>query len=252
MTPRINRRNCYRLLHVQQDAPLEIIKASYRTLMQKLRQHPDLGGDDYNAALLNEAYAVLTNSANRKIYDRQSGLNRANRKSKRSEARTKIVDFYENDPEKDSKKDHPESNRQRKCIFCKLTLPIESQNHSESSCPHCHSPLKSTATPDLDSVCKRVLQRTNYHTPLEFLVDWPQARPYVGTIHDLSPIGMGFSSIHRLSLDQLISVSCAGLQAVARVTHCQPGSYRNRFDTGIQFITLQISQPQGRFVSELV
>ena len=40
-----NRRNYYRILHVQPDAPTEIIKSSYRTLMQKLRMHPDLGGD---------------------------------------------------------------------------------------------------------------------------------------------------------------------------------------------------------------
>jgi hypothetical protein len=38
-----NRRNYYRILHVQPDAPMEVIRASYRTLMQKLRFHPDLG-----------------------------------------------------------------------------------------------------------------------------------------------------------------------------------------------------------------
>ena len=30
-----NRRNYYRILHVQQDAPVEIIKTSYRTLMHR-------------------------------------------------------------------------------------------------------------------------------------------------------------------------------------------------------------------------
>ena len=40
-----NRRNLYRILHVQPEAPLEIIKASYRSLMTKLKLHPDLGGD---------------------------------------------------------------------------------------------------------------------------------------------------------------------------------------------------------------
>ena len=44
-----NRRNYYRLLQVQPDAAPEVIKASYRTLMQKLRLHPDLGGDEWNA-----------------------------------------------------------------------------------------------------------------------------------------------------------------------------------------------------------
>jgi len=62
-----NRRNYYRILHIQPDAPVEIIKASYRTLMQKLAQHPDLGGDHWNSALINEAKAVLTDPAERRI-----------------------------------------------------------------------------------------------------------------------------------------------------------------------------------------
>ena len=54
---------------MQPDAPLEIIKASYRTLMHKLRQHPDLGGDNEHAAILNDAYAVLSDVEKRKQYD---------------------------------------------------------------------------------------------------------------------------------------------------------------------------------------
>ena len=54
-----NRGNYYRILHVQAEAPLEAIKASYRTLMGPLRHHPDRGGE-HEAALLNEVYAVLS------------------------------------------------------------------------------------------------------------------------------------------------------------------------------------------------
>ena len=53
-----NRRNYYRILHVQPDAPDAVIRTAYRTLMQKLRQHPDLGGDGATATLINEAYAA--------------------------------------------------------------------------------------------------------------------------------------------------------------------------------------------------
>jgi len=35
-----NRRHYYRILHVQPDAPLEVIKSSYRTLMTKLGSTP--------------------------------------------------------------------------------------------------------------------------------------------------------------------------------------------------------------------
>ena len=65
-----NKRNFYRILYVQPDAPNEVICASYRTLMQKLRQHPDLGGENWNASVINEAYRVLTDDKRRRAYDR--------------------------------------------------------------------------------------------------------------------------------------------------------------------------------------
>jgi DnaJ-class molecular chaperone len=64
-----NQRNLYRILYVQPDAPLEIIRASYRTLMQKLKAHPDLGGDEWNAAVINKAFDVLSDTEKRLAYD---------------------------------------------------------------------------------------------------------------------------------------------------------------------------------------
>lgn len=65
-----NKRNYYRILYVQPDAPSEVISASYRTLMQKLKQHPDLGGENWNASVINEAYRVLAHTEKRRAYDR--------------------------------------------------------------------------------------------------------------------------------------------------------------------------------------
>ena len=65
-----NKRNYYRILHVQPDAPAAIIRASYRTLMQKLKQHPDLGGENWNASIINEAHEVLIDADKRRAYDR--------------------------------------------------------------------------------------------------------------------------------------------------------------------------------------
>ena len=64
-----NKRNYYRILHVQPDAPREIIQSSYRTLMQKLKAHPDLGGEEWNATVINEAYQVLMDTSKRLAYD---------------------------------------------------------------------------------------------------------------------------------------------------------------------------------------
>ena len=54
-----NRRNYYRILHVQSDAPLEIIRASYRAMMGPLKMHPDMGGNHEVAALIKDRKSVV-------------------------------------------------------------------------------------------------------------------------------------------------------------------------------------------------
>ncbi len=66
-----NRRNYYRILQVQPDAPQAVIRASYKALMRELKLHPDLGGDHWNATVLNDAYTTLGNPARRAAYDKK-------------------------------------------------------------------------------------------------------------------------------------------------------------------------------------
>lgn len=63
-------RNYYRVLHLQPDAPIELVRVNYRTLIQKLRIHPDLGGENWHAADLNVAYRTLSDPERRAAYDR--------------------------------------------------------------------------------------------------------------------------------------------------------------------------------------
>ena len=64
-----SRRNYYRLLRVQPDASQDVIKLCYRTLMQTLQHHPDLGGEEWDAQNINMAYTVLRNPKKRQAYD---------------------------------------------------------------------------------------------------------------------------------------------------------------------------------------
>ncbi|MCK5830936.1 MAG: DnaJ domain-containing protein [Methylococcales bacterium] len=66
-----SQRNFYRILQIQPDAPLGTIKNNYRTLLHKLRLHPDLGGENNTASAINLAYATLRNSVKRASYDRK-------------------------------------------------------------------------------------------------------------------------------------------------------------------------------------
>ena len=65
----IERRNFYRILHVQPDAPMTVIKESYRVLLQKLKINPDLAGPDLNESLLAIAYNTLRDPLKRAAYD---------------------------------------------------------------------------------------------------------------------------------------------------------------------------------------
>ena len=58
----------YRVLLVEPDAPPALIHASFRTLMQRLRNAPRRGTHE-QAALLTEAYAVLSDRGRRAAYD---------------------------------------------------------------------------------------------------------------------------------------------------------------------------------------
>lgn len=65
------RRNFYRLLSVQPDAPLSVIQATHRVLMQNLHQLADQEFAEKQACLLNTALSVLEDPIKRAVYDRQ-------------------------------------------------------------------------------------------------------------------------------------------------------------------------------------
>ena len=67
----IERRNFYRILYIQPDAPMEVIKESYWALMQKLVMHPELASSDWNVSLLNLAYSTLRDPLKRDVYDQE-------------------------------------------------------------------------------------------------------------------------------------------------------------------------------------
>jgi len=62
-------RNYYEILQVSRDAGPEVIAAARRAIFSSMKKHPDLGGDSAEAALINEAYEVLTDPARRSAYD---------------------------------------------------------------------------------------------------------------------------------------------------------------------------------------
>ncbi len=59
----------YEILQVHPRASQEMVKKAYRTLMGKMGGHPDLGGSEERAKLMNEAYTILADPDLRRAYD---------------------------------------------------------------------------------------------------------------------------------------------------------------------------------------
>lgn len=241
-----NRRNYYRILHVQPDAPEDIIRASYRTLMQKLKMHPDLGGDEWNAALLNEAYAVLCDRAKRAAYDAEFRT-RANRDTTRGGASDS------NKSGQHSRSKNPESrgrHETERCPFCGTRRPTGLQYGNQSHCSRCASPLKTASAIEIADNSHRALARMAHRAPLEFFTAAENPVGHRGSIEDLSPKGLQFLTAKRLGKNQVIKIVCATLSATARVTHCRYSEADGSFKVGVEFLTLQFSEQRGTFISE--
>lgn len=236
-----NRPDYYRILHVQPDAPTEVIKSSYRTLMQRLKMHPDLGGDHTDAALINEAYGVLSDPYKRATYDRDRVTPQPQAAPAGSAAAA---------PEAERSGSHrrrpPVSGGPHQCPFCheghgKQVTP-------NSLCTECGSPLLRLKNPRANADWLRALQRMPREMPIRYWLSWPQEKPGLGTVTDVSLSGLGFVTSEGLGRDQFVKLESELLQAIGRVAHCRPAD--GGWQVGVEFFTLRLARTRGAFVSD--
>jgi len=216
----------YRVLDVRPDAPAEIIRSSYRTLMQSLRLHPDLGGDHERAAQINTAYAVLSDPERRCRYDRErAGL--------------------------DTGAAHPSPSElipQESCPFCHATNVRGRHSDPEGLCSRCLSPLHPAERQRLERSLRRTLSRFTREHPLRIYRAWP-SRADGAVMRDLSLNGMRFTTAAAIEPERLIKIDSTLYSAVARVTHCGPDPSGDGYSVGVEFVTLKFMQTCGTFVS---
>ena len=252
---RANQRNYYRILHVQPDAPQQIIASSYRTLMQKLKQHPDLGGEHANAALINEAYAVLTDPAKRAAYDQ--ALTQTHTKpaasGHRPPTQTRAATHHDNAAPAPSRRQVHAYARTAHghCAFCKLPYQISPAAEADPICADCASPLLMTKALRSGPNDKRAEQRIAREQTIVFFTGWPHQPGTRGKIKDLSPHGMLIHANQPLARGQIIKASGELLSTVARVVNCRPlpSEAAGVYGIGVEFITLLLRQGNGTFFS---
>lgn len=228
-----NRRNYYRILHVQPDAPQAVIRSSYRTIMHKMRVHPDLGGDSEAAALVNEAYAVLSDERNRSDYDRlrrNHGWTRSANDDFRQGLALTHVDTAA-------------------CLFCATpTFPREHEAGLTAFCGSCDSPLAPVSALDMEDSDRRAITRVPKQQNLLIWTSWPQARPFTGCGDDISLTGMRFRGATFLAAQQVVKIDTPAMKSVARVVRCNPVA--KGWETGVEFLSLCFARSRGSFVEE--
>jgi hypothetical protein len=239
-----NRRNYYRILHVQPDAPPAVIKATYAALMLKLKHHPDLGGDHQLAALINEAYAVLSDPAARAEYDRRL----QNQQSRSHVGKGPSSRSREADASAARPPQPPPPGPDPCCVFCgarSRTFPADGLR-----CTQCQSPLSPPRPMTGSGADQRSVQRLQREGQVT-LVARRDLRESRATIHDVSPTGMCLVTANPLAIDDVVRIDGTLLSAVARVVSCRHGGPARPDGSlvGVEFLTLDLADSKGTFVS---
>lgn len=244
-----NRRNFYRILHVQPEAPLEIIKASYRSLMTKLKAHPDLGGDHETAVLINQAYAVLSDPQRRRKYDemlfsrKTQGRSRSAYEAPGSSTTGRSSPSYQT-----AEADKAASAKDRhRCLFCSTELAP----YAIKYCPNCACPL-SPAQPIQNGRFREVLgrrtaPRISKVAALTIYPSWPHVG-YPARLRDLSTSGFSILTEFGARSGQILKFDSTFLKGIARVVSVRVNGAN--FSVHASFLTAEFITKTGVFVAE--
>lgn len=272
----------YALLHVDAGAPDAVIRASYRTLMQRLRAHPDLGGDHDAAALLNAAYATLRDPRRRAEYDarraaehgrqgssagRDRGPRPAGSASDGHAAASARTDATARPPAHVSTQALPPEGTYTAsagwmrgtavtrvvdfCAFCgTASADGRGQGHGGESCRRCNAPLTPPVRGrDADaSQLQRSVYRIAKAEPLRIFVSLEDRTGAPALVHDISVTGMRFSCERAFSAGTIVRCECAICAAVVRVAYGSEVSQGVR-QYGAEFLTIRFKRQRGSLLS---
>jgi hypothetical protein len=239
-----DRRNHYRILFVQPEAPPEVIKASWRALLGSARGHPDLGGDPVAAARINEAYTVLSDPERRRAYDRLLDVTRMRAQADGGPPAA----LPPAAPRTGARRADPAAWRSDRCCpMCRTALPATLR--ADTRCTRCDAPL--APAPRVDATERELFGRraavrrsrtdaaTVFETALGSGID--------ARVVDLSLGGAGLLTAAAVSPGSAVRVVTPTLDAVARVVTCLrlPEHWRVR----LQWLTARPLGTKGVYVS---
>jgi len=222
-----NRRNYYRILQVQPDAPVEIIRTSYHALMKEMKKHPDLGGDDWTASVINEAYETLSDNNKREAYDRELFQHYTELLSSGKGSSRKTLEGFP----------------------CQV-LRNSRQQTGSWICPFHEMHAEPAPAGTSRSNNYRSYHRIKIHDSLLYHVS-DSGHSKKAQMQDLSPKGIRFTCREELPEKTVIDISCSLFRARARVVKSLTSTQEDitGCTAGAKFLSITFKNPVGTFYS---
>jgi hypothetical protein len=142
------------------------------------------------------------------------------------------------------------STEQAHCVFCDTHVVFAIR--ADCRCPRCASPLArphDLAASTTERFGRRAVPRLCRDEPIIFYPRWPH-QGYAAQLRDLSPVGISFFAQVAVELHQLVKISGATLEGVARVVSSHPVG--RQYSVHAQLLTVLFLAPAGTFVSSTV
>lgn len=233
--------NYYELLQVDRHASDDVIRAAYRALMQQGRLHPDLGGDPAIAAILNEAYATLSDHTERSLYDA------------RTDAAALHLPHVVPEPTAPAQpiamrvtRDKLARAHECRCPACgarhqlAMRTPAELARHRAVKCAICSTAIPLTPAEPRD--------RKRYATQLPATLQVSAPRAVITTrIVDLSDRGARLLSFAALTPGHTVRITCAQFDATAIVQWQRRNvvTLKPVYEIGVRFTTFAATAPSA-------
>jgi DnaJ-class molecular chaperone len=231
---------------VQPDAPTEVIKASYRTLMQRLKIHPDLGGDHAEAVLVNEAVATLTDPVRRAAYDRS--LKRTPEQQRAQQRQASAPGDAPRAAAPPPRQPPRSDDHGAACGFCGAPCSIDAAKWSDGVCAACGSTLFRGQKDQPNDASRRAIERVPKNMPMTFRMSTSSHKAWTGTTEDVSLNGMRFLSPVEIPVGERLKIECGFCSAVgvAKSVRVEGGG---RWHCGVEFVRLRIKHERGGLFS---
>lgn len=226
--------------------------------MQKLKMHPDLGGDATLASELNVAYATLSDPNKRAAYDQTRGasVDQTSQPETPQSSRRGTNAPRSNNDEKPNKPrimwDGQIERLATECLFCRNPHSFGGAPSADTVCDLCGCPLANAGSRSLVEGERRALERLQLERVISFRTSHTAAALTTET-KDLSLTGMKFQARMDLVVNQLVQINSQFCLALARVAHAtgtdQAGIQAQPVEFGVEFVTLSFPTPSGSLIS---